>query len=69
LTSAYIYQAPALRDRILEAGKRFGVKPAGLGARDSTRTEAGLPLYDYELAGPFHISPIEARYLASFASE
>ena len=55
-------QAPALWDRILEAGERFGVKPAGLGARDSTRTEAGLPLYGHELAGPFHISPIEAGF-------
>ena len=55
-------QAPALWDRILEAGERFGVKPAGLGARDSTRTEAGLPLYGHELAGPFNISPIEAGF-------
>lgn len=55
-------QAPALWDRILEAGERFGVKPAGLGARDSTRTEAGLPLYGHELAGPFNISPVEAGF-------
>ncbi|MER3515013.1 MAG: hypothetical protein C4310_12025, partial [Chloroflexota bacterium] len=27
------------------------------GARDSTRTEAGLPLYGHELAGPLGISP------------
>ncbi len=55
-------EAPRLWDRILEAGERYGVKPAGLGARDSTRTEAGLPLYGHELAGPFHISPIEAGF-------
>ncbi|MEE8390778.1 MAG: glycine cleavage system aminomethyltransferase GcvT [Anaerolineae bacterium] len=47
---------------ILEAGEPFGVKPAGLAARDSTRTEAGLPLYGHELAGPFDISPVEAGF-------
>ena len=40
----------------------LGAKPAGLGARDSTRTEAGLPLYGHELAGPDGISPIEVGY-------
>ena len=40
----------------------FGAKPAGLGARDSTRTEAGLPLWGNELAGPDSISPIETGY-------
>jgi len=40
----------------------LGAKPAGLGARDSTRTEAGLPLWGHELAGPDEISPIEVGY-------
>jgi glycine hydroxymethyltransferase len=54
--------APALWRRLLEAGERFGVKPAGLGARDSLRVEAGLPLYGHELAGPFGVSPLEAGF-------
>lgn len=55
-------QAATLWWKILEAGERFGVKPAGLGARDSTRTEAGLPLYGHELEGPYHISPAQAGF-------
>jgi glycine hydroxymethyltransferase len=47
---------------ILKVGKDLGVKPAGLGCRDSTRIEAGLPLYGHELAGPLDISPIEAGF-------
>ena len=55
-------QAPRLWNRILEAGQSRGVLPCGLGARDSLRIEAGLPLYGHELAGPFNISPFEAGY-------
>ncbi|MDP8256813.1 MAG: hypothetical protein P9M14_13775, partial [Candidatus Alcyoniella australis] len=39
-----------------------GVTPCGLGARDSLRTEVGLPLYGHELAGPFEISPNGAGF-------
>ncbi len=49
---------------LLEAGEPLGLKPAGLGARDSTRTEAGLPLWGHELAGELDISPIEAGFAA-----
>ncbi|MBW2056768.1 MAG: glycine cleavage system aminomethyltransferase GcvT, partial [Deltaproteobacteria bacterium] len=55
-------QAPELWNILLSEGRAFGIKPAGLGARDSTRTEAGLPLYGHELAGPLDITPMEAGF-------
>ncbi|MCX7945340.1 MAG: glycine cleavage system aminomethyltransferase GcvT [Deltaproteobacteria bacterium] len=60
----YIHPDKAMKlwELILEAGKKYQVKPCGLGARDSLRTEAGLPLYGHELAGPFNISPAGAGF-------
>ncbi len=55
-------QQVAFWNLLLEKGKPFGIKPCGLAARDSTRTEAGLPLYGHELAGPFEIAPAEAGF-------
>ena len=55
-------RAPKLWNILLQKGKSSGLLPCGLGARDSLRIEAGLPLYGHELAGPFNISPFEAGY-------
>ncbi|UCH60269.1 MAG: serine hydroxymethyltransferase [Anaerolineales bacterium] len=42
-------RATGLFQDLLKAGESYGVKPVGLGARDSLRTEAGLPLYGHEM--------------------
>ena len=55
-------QALAFWNLVLEKGARYHVKPCGLAARDSTRIEAGLPLYGHELAGPLDIIPQEAGF-------
>ncbi len=39
-----------------------GATLAGLAARDSLRTEAGLPLYGHELAGPLGLNPADAGF-------
>ena len=51
--------AVAFWELLLEQGQEFGVKPCGLGARDSTRLEAGLVLYGNDIDE--ETSPLEAR--------
>jgi len=51
-------QATALAKALLDAGKDEGLIPCGLGARDTLRLEAGMPLYGHEMSDG--ISPLEA---------
>jgi glycine hydroxymethyltransferase len=51
-----------LWETLLEVGAPSGLVPVGLGARDSLRIEAGLPLYGHELAGPLDLRPDDAGY-------
>jgi glycine hydroxymethyltransferase len=53
---------PWLWNRLMEVGAPYGLLPCGLASRDSTRTEAGLPLYGHELAGPYAMNPFEAGF-------
>lgn len=46
-------------NRLLEKGSPMGLKPAGLGARDTLRLEAGLPLYGNDIDD--RTSPFEAN--------
>jgi glycine hydroxymethyltransferase len=52
----------ALWEQLMEVGAPLGLQPIGLGARDSLRIEAGLPLYGHELAGPLELRPDDAGF-------
>lgn len=42
-------RTPEIFEKILDAGKEYGILPCGLGARDTLRFEACMPLYGHEL--------------------
>ena len=51
-------EAPKLWELLLETGKEEGLIPCGLGARDTLRLEAAMPLYGHEMND--EITPVEA---------
>ncbi len=51
--------AVAVFDALLKAGEQYGLVPAGLGARDTLRTEMGYPLHGQDISP--EITPVQAR--------
>lgn len=51
--------AENLWDAIWEAGRKYDLNPAGLGARDVLRLEASMPLYGHEMSK--ELTPLQAR--------
>jgi aminomethyltransferase len=51
--------AGVLWDAVLDAGSAYGIRPCGLGARDTLRTEMGYPLHGQDLS--LDITPVQAR--------
>ncbi|SRR5579883_640773 len=51
-------EAPRIWDELLAAGEEFGIRPAGLGARNTLRLEAKMALYGHEMDAT--ITPWEA---------
>jgi aminomethyltransferase len=42
-------------NRVLEAGKEFGILPCGLGARNTLRLEGRMALYGHEISESIHV--------------
>jgi glycine hydroxymethyltransferase len=55
-------RAAELWVNLLKVGEPLGLKPIGLGARDSLRTEYGLPLYGDEMGGAMNLGVSEAGF-------
>ncbi len=51
-------EAPRIWGELMKAGEEFGIKPAGLGARNTLRLEAKMALYGHEIDAS--ITPLEA---------
>ncbi|HEX7209571.1 MAG TPA: glycine cleavage system aminomethyltransferase GcvT [Propionibacteriaceae bacterium] len=51
--------AVAIWDAVLAAGEPYGLQPAGLGARDTLRTEMGYALHGQDISPA--ITPVQAR--------
>ena len=61
--ACYLYEA------LMEAGKEEGLVPAGLGARDTLRFEAAMPLYGHELGEDIYANETGLGFCIKMAKE
>lgn len=68
-----LYCAPSdalkLYDALMIAGAPYGLIPAGLGARDTLRTEAAMPLYGHELRADYPVSEAGLDFAIKYTKE
>jgi len=58
--------APRVWDALLEAGKAFDLKPAGLGARDTLRLEAAMRLYGNDIDDTTTVLEADLEWIVSW---
>jgi glycine hydroxymethyltransferase len=61
-TAYELFVHPDHAEALFKALLANGATACGLAARDSLRTEAGLPLYGHELAGEMQLNPADAGF-------
>ncbi|MCL2675805.1 MAG: glycine cleavage system aminomethyltransferase GcvT [Firmicutes bacterium] len=54
---------------LMEVGAELGLIPAGLGARDTLRLEAGMPLYGHELGEDIPLSEVDLGFAIKMGKE
>lgn len=54
--------APALFELLLKSGEEEGILPCGLGARDTLRLEAAMPLYGHELGEDIPLNEVGLEF-------
>jgi aminomethyltransferase len=62
-------EAPRIWNELLSAGEEFGIRPCGLGARNTLRLEAKMALYGHEITAS--LNPLEAdlAWIVKFEKE
>lgn len=59
----------ALFELLLDQGKEEGILPCGLGARDTLRFEAAMPLYGHELDEDYPVNEVELGFCIKMGKE
>lgn len=61
--------APAIFELLLKVGEDEGILPCGLGARDTLRLEAAMPLYGHELGEDIPLNEVELGFAIKMGKE